>query len=142
MRMYFITNLYLSSIQNGIQPAHVVHEIFRKYRKAEESQACKELYDWADNHKTIMVINGGMTEHMLEARELIVHACQGNRTDGPKHAWTSFYEPGIGNALTCVGVVAPTWWYSDLTVPNSIPPEANAAELQLIEWMMARPLAR
>jgi len=100
MRAYFINNMYLSSIQNGIQAAHVVHELFRKYQKQDALQYA--LHDWADNHKTMIVLNGGMTEHMLDFLELV-------QDSGLPFAL--FNEPGIGNALTSIGVIVPEKMY-------------------------------
>lgn len=55
-RLYTFINFYLSSIQQGIQSAHIVSELFTKYSNSFEKDV---LYDWANNHKTIIVLNGG-----------------------------------------------------------------------------------
>jgi hypothetical protein len=100
MRAYFINNMYLSSIQNGIQAAHVVHELFRKYQKQDALQYA--LHDWADNFKTMIVLNGGMTEHLVSFLELV------KKSGLP---FDTFNEPGIGNALTSIGVIVPERLY-------------------------------
>jgi hypothetical protein len=92
--------MYLSSIQNGIQAAHVVHELFRKYQKQDALQYA--LHDWADNFKTMIVLNGGMTEHLVSFLELV------KKSGLP---FDTFNEPGIGNALTSIGVIVPERLY-------------------------------
>jgi hypothetical protein len=57
MRLYSFTNFYLSSIQQGIQPAHCISDLFVKY--ADESAERAVLLDWATNHKTMICLNGG-----------------------------------------------------------------------------------
>lgn len=109
MRLYTINNMYLSSIQNGIQAAHVVHELFNKYDLSKmdgidhKSMLQREkLVDWSENHKTMIVLNGGMTEQMEPMLPII---------EASGLPWASFYEPGIGNALTCIGIVVPERLY-------------------------------
>jgi len=63
MRAYFLNNMYLSSIQNGIQAAHAIHTMMVKYDRA----ASPQLWDWAENHQTMIVLSGGMTEHLETA---------------------------------------------------------------------------
>lgn len=106
-RAYFVNNMYLSSIQNGIQAGHVIHELFRKYMNNSSYDKVvpsreEQLYDWADNHKTMIVLNGGMTEHMVDFLALV------EKTTLP-HA--TFFEPGIGNALTSIGIIVPERMY-------------------------------
>ena len=106
MRAYFVNNMYLSSIQNGIQPAHVIHEMFRKYDGVicgDNLEKRLQLYDWADNHKTIIVLNGGMTEHLEKFLQLV---------ENSQFTFATFYEPGIGNALTSIGIIVPEYFYT------------------------------
>lgn len=107
MRAYFFTNMYLSSIQHGIQSAHCLHEMFRKYQEYNVNHVSdraheKMLYNWADHHKTIIVKNGGPSDQMKKINEIcskmnLPNAC--------------FYEPSLDNALTCVGVIVPARLY-------------------------------
>lgn len=117
MRAYFFTNMYLSSIQNGIQPQHCTSELFVKYRENEgrinpvRAQALM-LYEWAEHHKTTIVLNGGYSSVL---RELI------DRFDSPEnpYPWTYFTEDEdaigplkptedrSGGALTAVAIVLP-----------------------------------
>lgn len=64
-RLYTFINFYLSSIQMGIQSAHIVSELFSKYYNSydngtqEDSFREAALNNWASNDKTIIVLNGG-----------------------------------------------------------------------------------
>lgn len=105
MRLYTFCNYYLSSIQQGIQSAHVVHDLFVKYATPNtpvELVKAKELYDWATNHKTMVVLNGGNCESLYE----LVYFLSRGQNPFP---WTFFNEDteSLGNALTCVGIVLP-----------------------------------
>jgi len=68
LRFYTFVNFYLSSIQQGVQSFHVLHEMFNKYhaialnislRDDQKLAASKRLRDWSTNHKTLIVLNGG-----------------------------------------------------------------------------------
>lgn len=102
MRLYSICNMYLSSIQNGIQTQHSTVRLFRKYQLQNNVKMLSEIYDWSDNHETTIVLNGGMTEHM-DALILLIEASG--------LPWAPFYEPGIGNAMTSISVVIPEKLY-------------------------------
>jgi len=66
MRAYFFGNMYLSSIQQGIQAAHVVTEMFTKYPIDHECIKFDDLNDWANNHKTMILLNGGYGENLYD----------------------------------------------------------------------------
>ena len=57
MRLYSFQNFYFAGIHAGIQTAHSVGEMAANY-DASTSQG-KMFLDWAKNHKTIIVKNGG-----------------------------------------------------------------------------------
>lgn len=58
LRLYTFVNFYLSSIQQGIQSAHVVSNLFVDYRGV-KSKAAQLLWKWAEGSKTMIVLNGG-----------------------------------------------------------------------------------
>lgn len=53
MRLYSFVNYYLSGIQKGIQTAHMVAEMGFHY------PFNSAFGEWARNHKTIIVLDGG-----------------------------------------------------------------------------------
>ena len=58
MRAYFFGNLYMSSIQQGIQAAHAVADMFIKYSNENEPNY-HPLREWATDHKTMILLNAG-----------------------------------------------------------------------------------
>lgn len=93
-RAYFLTNMYLSSIQHGIQSAHCLQEINNCY------PADPILSDWALNHKTMYVLNGGTSEQMHEMIKFF-------RNPSNLLPWSTFKEPSLDDALTCIGIIVP-----------------------------------
>lgn len=104
MRLYTFVNYYLSSIQQGIQSAHLVHELFNKYRMGEVQthEGFLQLHDWSRNHKTMVVLNGGNCETLTDLAMFI-------RSHDNPYPWNFFNEDAqsLANALTCVGIVLP-----------------------------------
>jgi hypothetical protein len=92
--------MYLSSIQHGIQSLHCLQEMNNTYQNENPS-----LTDWAENHKTAIVLNGGTSEQMLAIKHLMEH--QSNA-----FPWGYFNEPSLDNALTCVGIILPEYIYA------------------------------
>lgn len=106
MRLYTFNNMYLSSIQHGIQSAHVVHELFLNYADPNGSPSNKMLWDWANNHKTMIVTNGGYQSNLRSIAKTL------ERVDNP-YPFASFYEESdsLNGCLTSVGVVLPVEVY-------------------------------
>lgn len=105
MRAYYFGNMYLSSIQQGIQAAHVTHELFLKHKHdnlANGNYVTTKLWDWAKNHKTMILLNGGYSAALRELIALF---------DSPEndYPWTYFCEEeaSLNGALTSVGIVLP-----------------------------------
>ena len=99
MRAYFFTNMYLSSIQNGIQSAHCLQEINNEYPDNEV------LKEWATKHKTMYVLNGGTSEQMNGIVTFLTHKLN-------TLPWAIFKEPSLDNALTCIGIIVPEEIYN------------------------------
>lgn len=104
MRAYFFGNMYLSSIQQGIQAAHVVAEMFTKYPA--ESHQRSILDHWATDHKTMVLLNAGYGEEIHSLVNFF------NTTDNPL-PWAHFHEgkDALDGALTCVGIILPEEFY-------------------------------
>lgn len=108
LRLYTFCNFYLSSIQQGIQSAHVVHSLFVKYPTVESNSI---LWDWAQNDKTMIVLNGG-------AHDDIVQSFQAASALNLNHhnvllPLESFSEDAysLGGIMTCWGIVVPKCLY-------------------------------
>jgi len=93
--------MYLSSIQNGIQPAHCVAEMFVKY-STQDPEQYRTLYDWAENHKTMIVLNGGYSDNLQQLVNLLC-------VEKNLYPWACFCESkeALNDALTCVGIILP-----------------------------------
>jgi len=107
MRAYFFCNFYLSSIQQGIQSAHCLHELFVKY-PINHDEASALLWEWATSHKTMIVLNGGNSadlNNMVVSLEKLANEAQ--------IPFTSFSEDeqSLNRAITCVGMVLPERLY-------------------------------
>lgn len=100
MRAYFFGNMYLSQIQQGIQAAHVTAEFFMKYPEDHECNKIDLLDDWARNHKTMILLNGGYGENLHDLLEFFV--------DG-NYPFAYFCESkeALDGAITSVGIVLP-----------------------------------
>lgn len=93
--------MYISHIQKGIQTAHVVSEISSKYKSTQTA------YDeWALNHKTIIVLNGGYGANLYTIEEQFAELNQ--------FPFASFNESqeALGGAITAVGIILPEWVYA------------------------------
>ena len=103
--------MYLSSIQQGIQSAHIVHDLFLKYPTREADFGAGEmLWDWAQNHKTMIVLNGGMNS---DIHEILYTMEQLEHTHLGIMPFVGFNEDemSLGSILTSVGVVVPKKLY-------------------------------
>jgi len=107
MRAYFFGNMYLSSIQQGIQAAHAVHDMFIRYPVRQEIDGADYLWDWAEDHKTMILLNGGYAATIQELVDFL------NSPHNP-YPWADFHEEeaSLNGALTTVGVVLPEKIYA------------------------------
>jgi hypothetical protein len=104
-RLYSFVNMYLSDIQRGIQTAHLVHELFTKKPNYKHVEQIDVLNEWAENHKTIIVLNGGYSDNLKDIRYQL-------------DRWADVYqlpmayfnegEDAPNGALTCVGIILPS----------------------------------
>jgi hypothetical protein len=112
MRLYTFGNYYLSSIQQGIQSAHVVSELFTKYPFEnaivwDEPQG-KPLYDWAKTHKTIICLSGGNCDDLHDLYEELAGI---GPTLGLPYAKFREDDASLNGAITCCGIVVPAMIY-------------------------------
>lgn len=116
MRLYTFCNYYLSSIQNGIQTAHIVSELFAYPQEPFNAFMIK---DWAVNHKTIVVCNGGNQQSLNELKEFF-----SNKDN--LYPWTSFIEDeqSLNCATTAVGIILPPEVY-DVKVEFDVDPQTK-----------------
>ena len=101
MRCYTFGNYYMSSIQQGIQAAHSTAELFVKYQ-----DKVQDLYDWAENHKTMVCLNGGNLQGLKDIETLL-------QSEDNNLPWASFYEDeeSLGSILTNIAIIIPEHIY-------------------------------
>lgn len=106
LRLYTFINFYLSQIQQGIQTAHIVHEMFNQYSyDADPTTVNGKLWEWSTNHKTIIVCNAGADPQIFQ----LVNTFKQFSDEFP---WAEFVEDeGLCGARTGCGVVLPDWIY-------------------------------
>lgn len=126
-RLYTLVNMYLSPIQHGIQTAHIVSELFTNYEQIDiddyarstgggpipeftisRAHAANVLFEWGNEHKTIIVLNGGyqcVLEDTYDQFESL-----GNQLQLP-HAKFREEAISLNSAMTAVGIVVPSSIY-------------------------------
>lgn len=120
LRCYHFGNMYLSSMQQGIQAAHAQMEMFVKYEDNPYTNYagsvdsyldhCKKremLYIWATEHKTMICLNAGNNNSLCSLLQLI------QRKDNP-YAWAAFYESteALDGLLTNIAIILPESVYN------------------------------
>ena len=139
MRYYGFTNMYLSSIQVGIQNAHCLVSMGRKYNEDTLIEVGSPQYmfeNWADNHKTMICLNGGNQAMLNELAFFFI-------SDDNPFAWDQFFEDeqSLNGCLTCVGIILPEAIYEaakEYYECRSYPIETRAGiiveKYNLTEW--------
>lgn len=112
--------MYLSSLQNGLQAAHCLGEMFLKYNhshfKGSDERAILE--DWVTNDKTIIILNGGNTAELNYVYDQLMSLslCMTDIFDEGKSKlpYAKFHEDeqSLNKALTCVGIIIPESTYN------------------------------
>lgn len=101
MRLYSFGNMYLQGIQAGIQCQHCTVELFNKYQHR-SSGARGHLFDWAENHKTTILLNGGVSQDLEGHLEFLQRQ---------EHIYPVAYfcesEEALDGALTNVSIILP-----------------------------------
>lgn len=109
MRAYFLCNMYLSPIQCGIQSAHVVGEMTARYCLGDFITDQSEMFiEWAAEHKTMVLLNGGYQKELEEFYDFLRKA-----KDNP-FPFEMFREEqdALNGAMTSVGIILPEQVYA------------------------------
>jgi len=109
MRLYTFGNFYFSSIQQSIQGAHAAVELFNKYiphpyndNMVDDIPQINQLWDWSNNHKTMICLNGGMNSDLITTKKFF-------EDEDIQYPWATFYESedAMGGLLSNVCIVLP-----------------------------------
>lgn len=104
LRMYGLTNYQLTGIQKGIQFLHGVVE-YSQMVNGVGGELLDIYNDWANNHKTAILLNGGTTNHRTNVEDGLPFGSLNqhlltlveNKID-----FATFNEPDLGDQLTSV----------------------------------------
>lgn len=101
--------MYLSDIQRGIQSAHCVTDMIYKYQVGTIKSHI--IYNWAKNHKTMILLNGGNQQSLDELY---------NFMSSPANSYPFGLfredEQSLNGCLTCVSIVIPERIYYHASV--------------------------
>ena len=103
LRMYGLVPYNISDIQKGIQFGHSVVRYGRKVAKDELlSEYNKQYMEWADNHETFIILDGGTTNTRKDIEGNYLGSLNNfHKQLTDKGILTSdFYEPDLGDQLT------------------------------------------
>ena len=101
--MYGLTNYQLTGIQKGIQFLHGVVEYSQMVNKI--GGHVLDIYnDWADNHKTVILLNGGTTNNKISSNGIPFGSLNNHlQTLRDNDIFCGdFYEPDLGDQLTSI----------------------------------------
>lgn len=132
MRFYSFTNLYTSGIHAGIQTAHAVHEMMWKYGSTDHDRSkpkYKNLLEWAENHKTIIVKQAGYHAALDSLYDELKEPSAW--LDLPIIRWRESKE-ALNGATTAIGIVIPQSIYSLRPERDAIPSSPEEALAALI----------
>jgi hypothetical protein len=120
MRFYGFGNYYLSSLQQSLQAAHVISDIsIQSYDSSRQREPgddnvqdardfanFEQYYEWARDHKTIVLLNGGNSKDLQELFDFI-------KAGDHEYPFAKFHEDeqSLGGALTSVGIILPAEIY-------------------------------
>ena len=137
MRFYAAGNMYLSSIQQGIQAFHCLGEMVGKYSSSKigEVHANTVFHEWLTDHKTLVCLNGGNNASLTEFYNLIC--------DNPLYPVAKFHEDeqSMGGMLTCVGIIVPERIYA-ANLEDPAFTDLFDWEIELATKLRRMPLAR
>lgn len=109
LRMFSFNSMYMNGIHNGIQAGHSWVDMSVKYHPQQDRMnvgTCKMYWEWAREHKTVVVYNGGDERGLLD----IIRICGAIDKSRAPLPWVEFREPALCYAhpvLTSVSIVVP-----------------------------------
>jgi hypothetical protein len=103
LRMYGLVNYQLTGIQKGIQFLHGVVEYSQMVNRI-GGETLSIYNDWANDHKTVILLNGGTTNHRTKDDGFPFGSLNQHviTLDENKVDFATFNEPDLGDQLTSV----------------------------------------
>jgi hypothetical protein len=105
LRMYGLVNYQLTGIQKGIQFLHAVSDYGQLVKKL-KGEELEKYDDWADNWKTVILLNGGTTNNRI-VDSAYVGTMNRYKEDLDKNGIfnVSFNEPDLGDQMTAIAFI-------------------------------------
>jgi hypothetical protein len=100
---YCVNNMYFMGIQAGIQSAHSLVRVCTDFSLGTDADQVKArmVNDWATDHETMVVLNGGHTAMLKE----VLYLLENTDHDFP---FAPFYETDLAeDALSNIAIIAP-----------------------------------
>lgn len=129
LRMYGFTPYNLSDIQKGIQFGHAVVRFGRELTKS-KNPTINKYEDWADNHETFIILNGGTTNKSRGEDGLYKGTLNNNLqtlTETRLQVGT-FYEPDLGDQLSAICFLVDERVFDRIRYPNFTPEDWKGNE--------------
>jgi hypothetical protein len=146
MRAISLTNSWLSGVQKGLQTGHALVELGLLVRKYESELPQKFFTDWAENHKTLIVLEGGSHKDLWDFHDFLYanrHEFAGNLI----FAHFEEDEESLNDAYTAVVLVLSdkyeTWLgeWRDRVTASLIREFMSESEIKLFDWISRCKLA-
>ena len=99
LRMYGLVNYQLTGIQMGIQFLHGVVE-YGQMANQKDGDILEQYNEWANIHKTVILLNGGTTNNNLNKLGTLNQHLQ--TLIDKQIVCSKFEEPDLGDQLTAV----------------------------------------
>lgn len=135
-RAYTFIHFMLSSIQQGIQSAHIIAELALKA----EDTSNPDFGVWAKNHKTIITLNGGNSAGLVEKLDTIRKALALDDADG-EYVYALFREDAqsLESAMTGFGIILPDEIYDAKPVYRRDPYDKSIVYYEWVDPMTHEP---
>lgn len=106
-KLYVWVNSKLSSLQKGLQSAHVVHELVAEYLLDPDAgqPEREELTNWVRRGKIVVVLEGGSHGELSEMVDFF-----GEMPEDDDYPFGYFIEDDLNEAITAVGIVLDAEW--------------------------------
>lgn len=122
LRMYSLVLYQLSGIQAGIQSGHSNDE----YANCSEGDEYDRYIDWRENHKTVMVMNGGSSSMLIETVNTL-------RDQGIQV--TGFREPDLFNEYTSFSFLLDEKYFKKIDTAEMLD---NSSEVNHVRYIVSK----
>ena len=112
-RLYSFVNFYLSSIQQGVQTAHLVAELFNDAKGDQK----KVLRAWSETDKTIIILNGGACRDINE--KLLFLSKEAFSWHAPVSSFSEDTD-SLNGIMTCCGIIVPEYVWGSVDYKTAL----------------------